>query len=108
MARASAHHRGGGQAPAVEQRARRLRPAICVPSRLRIVDALRGAPRTVAELAAAAGLTSQATSQHLRVLREAGLVRRAAREGTSVRYELPTDPDSRHLHDMLALLERSA
>jgi DNA-binding transcriptional ArsR family regulator len=39
-----------------------------------MLDALREGPRPVGELATALGLSQPATSKHLRVLRDAGLV----------------------------------
>lgn len=49
--------------------------ALAEPSRRRIVELVRGEPRTVGELAARTGLSQPSTSKHLKVLREAGLVR---------------------------------
>ena len=48
--------------------------AVADPFRRRLLDLLLEAPRSVGELVAATGLTQPAASQHLRVLREAGLV----------------------------------
>ncbi|MGI5125660.1 ArsR/SmtB family transcription factor [Pseudonocardia sp. CA-107938] len=45
------------------------------PVRRRILDLLRERPRLVGELTAELGLSQPGTSKHLRVLREAGLVR---------------------------------
>jgi DNA-binding transcriptional ArsR family regulator len=45
------------------------------PNRRRILDLLRERPRPVGELVEQLGLTQPGTSKHLRVLREAGLVR---------------------------------
>jgi DNA-binding transcriptional ArsR family regulator len=45
------------------------------PARRRILDLLRERPRLVGELSAELGLSQPGTSKHLRVLREAGLVR---------------------------------
>lgn len=44
------------------------------PVRRSILDVLRGGERLVGELAGELGLTQPATSKHLRVLRDAGLV----------------------------------
>ena len=57
------------------------------PKRLMALDALRGGERSVGELAAHLGTTLQNASQHLAVLRAAGLVA-GRRTGTSVRYRL--------------------
>jgi DNA-binding transcriptional ArsR family regulator len=45
------------------------------PMRRRILDLLRERPRLVGELTAELGLSQPGTSKHLRVLREAGLVK---------------------------------
>jgi DNA-binding transcriptional ArsR family regulator len=45
------------------------------PTRRRILDLLLERPRLVAELTSHVGLSQPGTSKHLRVLREAGLVR---------------------------------
>ena len=45
------------------------------PIRRRILDLLRERPRLVGELTAELGLSQPGTSKHLRVLREAGLVK---------------------------------
>jgi DNA-binding transcriptional ArsR family regulator len=45
------------------------------PNRRLILDLVREQPRSVGELVAQTGLSQPGTSKHLRVLREAGLVR---------------------------------
>ncbi len=76
--------------PATLERAR-LHAEICRvltdPKRLLLLQALHGADRTVGELAAEIGATLPNASQHLAVLRSAGLVD-GQREGASVRYRL--------------------
>lgn len=57
------------------------------PSRLAIVEALRGGPMTVTEVVKATGLTQSNTSNHLSCLRDCGLVSRQ-QEGRYVRYQL--------------------
>src|SRR3989442_14636216 len=49
--------------------------AVAEPQRRRILALLKGRERPVNELARALRITQPRTSQHLRVLREAGLVR---------------------------------
>jgi len=49
--------------------------ALADPTRRRIVDHIRVRPRAVGELAELLPVSQPAVSQHLRVLREAGLVR---------------------------------
>ena len=64
--------------------------AIGEPTRRAILDLLRRRPSSVAELAAQLPVSRPAVSQHLRVLKEARLVRVEAR-GTRRIYSL--DPD---------------
>ncbi len=61
------------------------------PARRRILDLLRERPRLVGELTAELGLSQPGTSKHLRVLREAGLVR-VRPEGRRRWYELVPEP----------------
>jgi DNA-binding transcriptional ArsR family regulator len=61
------------------------------PTRRRILDLLLERPRPVGELVEMLGLTQPGTSKHLRVLREAGLVR--VRQDAQRRwYELRPEP----------------
>jgi|SRR5579871_544248 len=48
--------------------------ALGEPNRLRIVELLRGGPRSVSDIHGRLGLRQSQASQHLKVLREAGLV----------------------------------
>jgi DNA-binding transcriptional ArsR family regulator len=57
------------------------------PKRLLILDALRDGERSVGELADELGCALPNVSQHLSLLRNAGLVERR-REGTTVHYRL--------------------
>ncbi|MCW2901226.1 MAG: regulatory protein ArsR [Streptosporangiaceae bacterium] len=61
------------------------------PARRRILDLLLERPRMVGELTEQLGLTQPGTSKHLRVLREAGLVR-VRREAQRRWYELRPEP----------------
>jgi DNA-binding transcriptional ArsR family regulator len=61
------------------------------PVRRRILDLLRERPRLVGELTAELGLSQPGTSKHLRVLRDAGLVR-VRPEGQRRWYELVPEP----------------
>jgi DNA-binding transcriptional ArsR family regulator len=70
------------------------------PSRRRILDLLLERPRSVGELVEGVGLSQPGTSKHLRVLREAGLVRARA-EGQRRLYELRPE----QLADVMAWLE---
>jgi DNA-binding transcriptional ArsR family regulator len=61
------------------------------PTRRRILDLLLERPRLVGELTGSLGLSQPGTSKHLRVLREAGLVR--VRQDAQRRwYELRPEP----------------
>lgn len=64
---------------------------VAEPTRRRILDALREGPRSVGELTASLGISQPGTSKHLRVLREAGLVR-VRREAQHRYYELEPAP----------------
>jgi DNA-binding transcriptional ArsR family regulator len=61
------------------------------PTRRRILDLLLERPRLVGEITAALGLSQPGTSKHLRVLREAGLVRVRA-DAQRRWYELRPEP----------------
>lgn len=67
--------------------AARLLAAACHLSRVRIVRALAETPLAASDLARLTGGTASGTSQHLRVLRDAGVVS-AERSGNIVRYRL--------------------
>ncbi|GAA3741361.1 DNA-binding transcriptional ArsR family regulator [Spinactinospora alkalitolerans] len=61
------------------------------PTRRQILDLLLQRPHPVGELTDRLGLSQPSTSKHLRVLREAGLVR-VRRDAQRRWYELRTDP----------------
>lgn len=61
------------------------------PTRRRILDLLLQRPRLVGELTDQLQLTQPGTSKHLRVLREAGLVR-VRQDGQRRWYELRPEP----------------
>jgi DNA-binding transcriptional ArsR family regulator len=61
--------------------------ALADPTRRAILDRLRGGPRPVGELAEALPVSQPAVSQHLAVLREAGLVT-SQRSGRRSLYRL--------------------
>jgi DNA-binding transcriptional ArsR family regulator len=73
---------------------------IAEPSRRTILDLLRERPRPVGELVEALGISQPGVSKHLRVLREAGLVKVRA-EAQRRWYELDPAP----LADVDAWLE---
>jgi DNA-binding transcriptional ArsR family regulator len=70
------------------------------PSRLGIIEALRGGPLTVSEIMVATGLSQSNVSNHLGCLRDCGLVL-AERDGRYVTYHLSDD----RVGDILALAE---
>jgi ArsR family transcriptional regulator len=61
--------------------------ALADPRRILLLYALGESPRNVGDLADEIGISQPATSRHLKILRERGLVR-AIRQGTSVEYHL--------------------
>lgn len=73
--------------PHNEKRMRALLDALCDPTRIKIVRALRDTTLAASDLAHVIGRDRPATSQHLRVLRELGAVV-AERKGNVVRYTL--------------------
>src|SRR5947209_6382484 len=64
-----------------------VREVICQPTRTQIVRALSAGPLSVGDMAAILGRSKSATSQHLRVLREVGVVS-ARQRGRTVIYSL--------------------
>ncbi|HEY80565.1 MAG TPA: ArsR family transcriptional regulator [Anaerolineae bacterium] len=85
--------------------AARIARAISHPVRLQILDELRDGGAYVMHLTSALGRPQANISQHLMVLREAGLVR-ASREGMTVLYQV-SDPQVLTVVDaLLALAEK--
>jgi rhodanese-related sulfurtransferase len=68
----------------------RIGKAVAAPRRLELLDLLGQAPRTVEGLADLAGMSVANTSQHLQVLRAAGLVE-AEKGGLYVTYRLASE-----------------
>jgi DNA-binding transcriptional ArsR family regulator len=102
MARSSKHRPATRPLPAEE--AQHLAAAISAfgtASRLRLLWALIEGERSVEELTAETGMTQSATSQQLRVLREARLVR-ARRDGRRAFYSLY----DHHVPELLAAMRR--
>ena len=89
-----------------EQLSRRLR-ALSDPTRLAIVDSLRTRPRTITELAQRFGLAQPTVSNHVKLLRDAGIVAET-REAT--RRNLVVDPEISKalLEDLARLLGAAA
>jgi DNA-binding transcriptional ArsR family regulator len=63
--------------------------ALADPTRRRVLERLRGGPRPVGEIADDLPVSRPAVSQHLRVLKEAGLVTEQ-RDGTRRVYSVDT------------------
>jgi DNA-binding transcriptional ArsR family regulator len=81
--------------PAVE-----LLKALAAPVRLAVVEELTAGPRCVHELVERLGVSQPLASQHLRVLRGAGLVT-AGRRGREVEYRLADDHVAHVVRDLL-------
>jgi DNA-binding transcriptional ArsR family regulator len=64
--------------------------ALADPTRRTVFERLRGGPRAVAELARGLPVSRPAVSQHLKVLKDAGLVR-DRRQGTRNFYSVDGD-----------------
>jgi len=73
--------------------------ALAEPNRFRIVELLRGGPRTVNDIGDRLDLNQPQVSKHLRVLKAAGLVEVEPRAQQRL-YELRAAP-LRELHDWL-------
>lgn len=70
------------------------------PARLKILQVLRNGPMTVTEIVASTGMSQSNTSNHLRCLRECGLVA-AEQQGKYALYRLSDD----RVGDLLAMTE---
>ncbi|MGZ4592640.1 MAG: ArsR/SmtB family transcription factor [Actinomycetes bacterium] len=70
--------------------AARVLTALADPTRRQVLEGLRAGPRSVSDLTAQLPVTQSAVSQHLRVLREAGLVSER-RAGTRRLYRVELD-----------------
>ena len=76
--------------PRSAREAQRVLMCLCDPTRLKIVRALQATELAAGDLAIVIERSRSATSQHLRVLREADAVR-GRRDGNVVRYRLTDD-----------------
>ena len=85
--------------------AKRLK-AFADPTRLAIVQTLATGPMTVGEIARSFDLAQPTVSNHMRILREAG-VETGTRRGTRLELEVPTDAANELLDELKALLNRS-
>ena len=94
---------GGAHGPSLSLKAKLLR-GLADPSRLVILEALRGGERTVSELVVASGLSQPNTSAHLACLKDCGLV--TSRQAGRFVYYAIADARMldilRHVEDVLA------
>jgi ArsR family transcriptional regulator, zinc-responsive transcriptional repressor len=86
---------GSGSSSASYEAAGELLRALAAPVRIAIVTELGAGPRCVHELVEATGAPQPLVSQHLRVLRGAGVVR-GERRGREIAYSL-TDEHIGHI-----------
>src|SRR5436305_14906242 len=91
--------------PMSERRMRKLLDVLCDGTRLKIVRALRDNQLAASDLARVLGRSRSATSQHLRVLREADVVQ-PSRNGNVVRYKLAADITAEILKDVGRAFDR--
>ncbi len=80
--------------------------ALASPVRLAIVDLLAERPRYVHQLVEFTGLTQPHVSQHLRILRHAGVVR-GVRQHREIAYALRDDHVAHIVRDALAHAEEA-
>jgi DNA-binding transcriptional ArsR family regulator len=80
--------------------------AVSDPTRRALLERLRSGERSVSELARPFRMSQPALSQHLRVLRAAGLVSRR-RRGRFLLYRLEAGP-LRQIHEWASRLHREA
>ncbi|MGO9197409.1 MAG: ArsR/SmtB family transcription factor [Acidimicrobiales bacterium] len=86
--------------------ARRLR-SIADPTRLALVELLACQPRTVGELAVELGVSQPTVSNHMKVLRESGLLRGADSTGDRRNLAVDTEELSRLFREVEALVRGS-
>ena len=91
--------------PRNEKRMRALMDALCDPTRVKIVRALRDTTLAASDLAHVIGRNRSATSQHLRVLREIGAIV-ANRKGNIVRYTLSNDVSGSIIEDAASVFDQ--
>ncbi len=93
--------------PLLTDDAARIARAISHPLRLQILNELRGEGAYVMHLTTVLGRPQANISQHLMVLREAGLVR-PIREGMTVLYQISDPQVLQVVDDLLALARQRA
>ena len=91
----------------VQDSLKRVRSVLCEDARLQILEALDGEEMSVGELARAIGRRIPATSQHLRILRELGIVEGHRRRST-VSYRLRPTPATAQVRAVLDTIDRTS
>ena len=91
--------------PRNERRMKELLEALCDPTRVKIVRALRETTLAAGDLAHVINRSRSATSQHLKVLRDIGVVI-PARQGNIVRYKLSEEVSGQVIEDAVAAFDR--
>jgi ArsR family transcriptional regulator len=90
-----------------EREARELIESISNVTRIKIIRALAETPLAAGDLARVVDRTAPATSQHIRVLREAGAIE-ATRSGNVVRYRLTNNTTAQILEVIARAFDRLA
>ena len=91
--------------PRNEQRMKELLEALCDPTRVKIVRALRETTLAAGDLAHVINRSRSATSQHLKVLRDIGVVI-PTRNGNVVRYKLSEEVSGHVIEDAVAAFDQ--
>ena len=91
--------------PRNERRMKELLEALCDPTRVKIVRALRETTLAAGDLAHVINRSRSATSQHLKVLRDMGVVT-PARNGNVVRYTLSEEMNGQVIEDAVSAFDQ--
>jgi ArsR family transcriptional regulator len=91
--------------PRNEKRMSALLDALCDPTRIKIVRALRDTTLAASDLAHVVGRNRSATSQHLRKLRDVGAIL-AKRKGNVVRYTLSNDVSGSIIEEAASVFDK--
>jgi DNA-binding transcriptional ArsR family regulator len=91
--------------PRNERRMKELLEALCDPTRVKIVRALRETTLAAGDLAHVINRSRSATSQHLKVLRDIGVVV-PARNGNVVRYTLSDEVSGQVIEDAVGAFDQ--
>ncbi|HEV8229754.1 MAG TPA: metalloregulator ArsR/SmtB family transcription factor [Candidatus Limnocylindria bacterium] len=91
--------------PRNERRMAELLEALCDPTRVKIIRALRATELAAGDLAHVIHRSRSATSQHLKVLRDLGAVV-PRRSGNVVRYKLSQDMSGQVVEEAVSAFDR--